>query len=149
MKTGPISAHARQFERHETAYEASIEPHADHMSQFRLSLPDAQAGIAVIDVSAGGVGLRSGVYVPKNMRLILHVMGVGADEGSTGETVKIRTIARRCVMVDYKPTYEVGLQFVDPSGQDETRLVKAVQSHFEAQDRVVVAGGGRGFERNP
>ncbi len=140
MDAESYEAQARQFKRHEVAYEAVIEPHADHADQFRLSFPDAQSGIAVIDVSAGGVGLRSGIYVPKNMRMTLHVSG--ADE--SGDVLRIRAIARRCKMTDHKPTYLVGLQFADAEGRDEQTLIRvtnaAKQEHAEAA--AVGASGG-------
>ncbi|MCG8406437.1 MAG: PilZ domain-containing protein [Phycisphaerales bacterium] len=140
MKAESISAQARQFERRKTAYEARIEPHPDHAGQFRLSFPDAQAGLSVFDVSEGGVGLRSGIYIPKNMRLTLHILGVGGEVTETGEVLRIRVIARRCDMIDHKPTYNVGLQFADSQGADEQVLIRAASQASGASEAVVVEG---------
>lgn len=138
MKQEAISAQARQFKRHETAYKARVEPHPECADQFRLSYPDVQAGLDVIDVSAGGLGLRSPIFIPKNIRLILHVSGVGDAEDMAFSLLKIRAIVRRSEMVDHKPTYQVGLQFIDPGGADEQRLIQAVA---EDMQREAVAAG--------
>lgn len=138
MKQESISALARQFKRHEAAYKARIEPHPECADQFRLSYPDVQAGLDVIDVSAGGLGLRSPIFIPKNIQLILHVSDVGDAEGTALSSLKIRAIVRRLEMVDHKPTYHVGLQFVDPGGTDERKLVQAVAA--DRQRETVAAG---------
>jgi c-di-GMP-binding flagellar brake protein YcgR len=138
MKQEAISAQARQFKRHETAYKARIEPHPECADQFRLSYPDVQAGLDVIDVSAGGLGLRSPIFIPKNIRLILHVSGLSDTRDPTASLLKIRAVVRRLQMIDHKPTYQVGLQFVDPGGDDEKKLVQAVAAD---RRRETVAAG--------
>jgi len=140
MSTDSYEAQARQFERHDVAYDAVLEPHADHADQFRLSFPDAQSGIAVVDVSAGGVGLRSGIYVPKNMRMTLHVSGVAG----AGEVLRIRVIVRRCQMIDHKPTYLVGLQFADVEGPDEQALLRAADAAKRETAEPTTAGASSG-----
>ncbi len=126
MNSDAISAAARLFVRHETRYEAGVEVHPDHAEQFRLSYPDTQSEMAVIDVSKGGLGLRSPIFMPKNLRVTLNIANFGAVEGRQGLAPKIRAIIRRCIMLDHKPTYQLGLQFVDPAGRDEKLLVSAV-----------------------
>jgi c-di-GMP-binding flagellar brake protein YcgR len=140
MNADSYEAQARQFARHEVAYDAVIEPHADHADQFCLSLPDAQSGLAVVDVSAGGVGLRSGIYVPRNMRMTLHVSGVGRS----GEVLRIKAIARRCRMVDHKPTYLVGLQFADADGPDEQTLIRVTNTVMRRETESATAGASSG-----
>lgn len=138
MKQESISAQARQFERHTTAYKARIEPHPDCADQFRLSYPDVQSGLDVIDVSAGGLGLRSPIYIPKNIRLTLHVSHVGDGQDATISPLKIRSVVRRLQMTDHKPTYQIGLQFIDPKGADEKQLI---QSANAAKQRETAAAG--------
>jgi len=112
---------ARQFVRKDTDLEARVDPHPDHSDQFRVCLPDALAELPVVDVSAGGVGLQSSVFMPKRLKLVLHVKTQGQ---STAEaTLRVNAIVRRCELFDYKPTYHVGLQFVDAKGIDEQRLI--------------------------
>jgi len=135
----------RQFVRHAAEYAARITPHGDHASQFRLSLPDAQSAVAVTDVSGGGLGLRSGVMLPKNLRLLVCVQGVG---GSAPRSVTVEVTVRRCFMMDHEPTYSVGAQFVDPSGEDERLLIADAARRIKtgaaspAAGGAVAAGGG-------
>jgi hypothetical protein len=126
-----ISAHARQFRRHETQFEARFEVHPDHAGQFRLSLPDAASGLTVLDVSQGGLGVCTGFYIPKNLRLELRISGVGQEPEHGARDLFVRAVVRRCVMTDHKPTYQVGMQFVDSSGADERKLVAAVSEAGE------------------
>jgi hypothetical protein len=126
MTSDAFNAAARLFVRHETQYEAAVEVHPDHVEQFRLSFPDTQSDMAVIDVSKGGLGLRSPIFMPKNLRVTLTIANFGAVKGKQGLTLKIRSVVRRCDMLDHRPTYQLGLQFVDPAGRDEQLLVAAV-----------------------
>jgi hypothetical protein len=126
MKLDPFNETARQHRRHETRFAASIAVHADHADQYRLTFPDAQTDLAVVDVSKGGLGLRSGVFMPKNLRLILTVKGAAGGDGASGSKMTIRAVVRRCQMVDHKPTYLVGMQFIDAGGADERRHIASV-----------------------
>ncbi len=141
MKLDDISAHARQYERHHTEYEARIEPHPDHAEQFRLSFPDTQMKLAVVDVSGGGLGLVSGFYIPKNLRVTLHVSGIPGEKGESNRDLTIRGIVRRCGMSDHKPTYQVGLQFADTHGHDERILIKYATVLREQNAEPVSIGG--------
>ena len=133
METDTTGASVRQFVRHETSRAARIEVHADHAQQFRLNYSGADLDIAVVDISKGGMGLKCGFFIPKNMRLSVH-MDVRGDTGNgSSRTLKIRVIARRCTMVDHKPNYLVGLQYQDPAGQDEQDLVRLVKVADEAE----------------
>ena len=124
MRDDAISAPIRSSIRHDVRFEARIEPHPDHFEQFRLGFAEANSGLAITDVSGGGLGIRAGVFIPKNMRLTVHVSPTGAATESTRE-LHIRAIVRCCSIIDHKPTYQVGLQFQDPKGYDEITLIKA------------------------
>jgi hypothetical protein len=141
MKLDTVSAQARQFRRHATQYKARIETHPDHASQFRLSLPDVQNDLAVMDVSRGGLGLSTGFYVPKNLRLTLHVWGVTGEGEYRTDELTVTVVVRRCVMADHKPTYQVGVQFLDPGGEDERRLVEAVVGAQKGDVAPAAMGG--------
>ncbi len=145
MMHASVDELARQHKRHATAFQARVEPHTDHAAQFRLTFPDALAGLELIDVSAGGVGLRCGLFVPKNLRLTLHVSDVTAVEGVAQQHLTVRAIVRRCVMVDHKPTYQVGLQFLDPTGPDEQALIHAaeIQRRADAENHAPTASSGK------
>jgi c-di-GMP-binding flagellar brake protein YcgR len=141
MNTDATGAHARQFKRHATEFEASLEPHSDHVEQFRLTYPNAKCGLAVTDVSRGGMGLLAGIFLPRNLRLTVHVKTTRADDRPP---LVVRTIVRRCALTDPKPTYQVGLQFLDPEGVDEKALVRAVEKSQENEKAQVEEGVGVG-----
>lgn len=142
MSIDTTNAPARQYERHNTQYEARFEVHPDHAGQLRLILPDTQSGFAVIDVSGGGLGLLGGIYMPRNLKVILHISGADAADAD----LTIRAIVRRCAMVDHKPSYQIGVQFVDSAGHDEQILIKSVKQATSGQDEVVSVGGRGGSQ---
>jgi len=116
-------ATARQFERKATRRVARIEVHSDHADQFRLSFPDAQSEVFITDISKGGIGIASSVFIPRNLRLNVHV-----PQTEAGQDLTIRVVARRCGLADHKPTYDVGLQFIDASGSNEQALIALAAS---------------------
>lgn len=141
MKLDNVSAQARQFRRHATQFKARIDTHPDHASQFRLSLPDVQNDLAVMDVSRGGLGLSTSFFVPKNLRMTLHVWGVTGEGEYRTDELTVTAVVRRCVMADHKPTYHVGVQFLDPGGADERRLVETVIGAQKAEAKPAAMGG--------
>jgi PilZ domain-containing protein len=144
MNSDAINQAARLFVRHETRYEAAVDVHPDHAEQFRLSFPDTQSILAVIDVSKGGLGLSSPVFMPKNLRITLTIADFGAPAGKHGVALRIRGIVRRCVMFDHKPTYQLGLQFVDPAGRDEQLLVAGAAQEKSGRAPAAMEGVNRG-----
>lgn len=137
------SMQARQFVRREASYNARFEVHPDHADQFRLSFPDAQRGLTVVDVSEGGLGLNSSVFIPRNIRLLLHVSGMEDEQGRRRPDAVIPAVVRRCTMLDHKPTYGVGLQYLDPTGIDELALVSDA-SRRNGSVQTKSAGGAPG-----
>lgn len=148
MNSDAIIAAARLFIRHETRYEAAVEVHPDHAEQFRLSYPETQSEMAVIDVSKGGLGLRSPIFMPKSLRVTLTIANFGAVEGKQGLALKIRAVVRRCIMLDHKPTYQLGLQFVDPAGRDERLLVNAATAEKSSAAKPVTIAKPAAGEAN-
>lgn len=127
MGADTTGASVRQFVRHETRRAARLEVHPEHAPQFRLHYSGANLDVAVVDISKGGLGLNCGFFIPRNIRLTVYIE-VRADTGTgSSRSLKIRVIARRCTMVDHKPTYLVGLQYQDSNGRDEKELVRLVQ----------------------
>lgn len=134
-------AASRLFVRHGTHFAAAVEVHPDHADQVRMSFGDALSDFEVVDVSKGGIGLRSGVFFPKNLRVILTITGSGASGVPLGRSLVIRAVVRRCTMADHKPNYLVGLQFVDAAGRDEQQLVR-LSAEPEGDKAAAPAGGG-------
>lgn len=135
MVTDTTGASVRQFVRHETRRAARLEVHPEHAQQFRLNYSGAALDVAVVDISRGGLGLRCGFFIPRNMRLSVHVDARGDTGNGASRTLKIRVIARRCTMVDHKPTYLVGLQYQDAAGLDEQELVRLIQASDAADQK--------------
>lgn len=111
---------ARQFVRQATRRAARLEPDPVHADQFRLAFPDAQSEVFVTDVSKGGLGIASTVFIPRALKLIIHVPCADRPD------LTIPAIARRCMLSDHKPNYTVGLQFCKPEGDAEAELLKLV-----------------------
>ncbi len=132
---------ARQFRRHETSFRAYLEPVREHAERFRLAIPDAQTGLAVIDVSEGGLGLRSNLFLPRSLRVLLQVWLDPEHCENPSPPLHIHAIVRRCTPVDHRPTYRVGMQFADAGGIDEQRLIAAVR---EARSAAQAAGAVTG-----
>lgn len=137
MSHDPINAAARQFQRHATQYRARIEPHPDQAEQFRLSYSGFSDDLAVVDVSAGGLALHACFFVPRNLRLAVTILELKTADGRQLGDITVRAVVRRCVLVDYKPTYQVGLQFIDPTGTDEKMFVQV------ATDAGAITSAGR------
>ncbi len=102
-----------------------MELHPEDASQFRLSFPDADSGLAVVDVSAGGIGLQSEFFIPRNIRMTIQVQ---VDSGAGPRAFRVPVTSRRCKLIDHKPTYLVGTQFFDAAGEDEQALVRAIRT---------------------
>lgn len=145
MALEPFHEQARQFRRHETSFRAYLEPVREHADKFRLAIPDAQTGLAVIDVSEGGLGLRSNLFLPRNLKVSLQVWLDPEDCESPSPPLHIHAVVRRCALADHKPTYQVGMQFVDPGGIDEQRLIAAVRAARRKEQEPVAASQGAGL----
>jgi len=141
MSFDAATAPARQFRRHAARFEARVTPHPDHAGQFRLTLPEAQCGMAVTDVSAGGLGLRCGIFLPKNLRVSLQVKALDGGSAAAALELTVRAVVRSCTMVDHRPTYQIGLQYLDPAGRDERLLVQQGAAPVKETTRIVSSGG--------
>lgn len=116
-------AASRLFVRHGTHLAASVEVHPDHADQVRMSFGDALSDFAVVDVSRGGIGLHSSVFLPKNLKVVLKISQTGPSGAESSRPLTIPAIVRRYTLVDHRPSYLIGLQFVNPAGRDEQALV--------------------------
>lgn len=140
MKSDAVVLQARQFQRHTTRYKARLQVHPDHAAQFRLSLPDVQNDLSVVDVSSGGLGLASGFYLPKNLRLTLRVSSADDEDASRGHAATVAVIVKHCALVDHQPSYRVGTQFLNPSGRDEQTLVEAAATEQQSTGQPMAGG---------
>ncbi len=142
MKLDAVSVQARQFRRLATRYKAYMEVLPEHAGQFRLSLPEVQLDLAVTDVSRGGLGLSTGFYMPKNLRVTVSVSLAGETQEASQQDFVVQGIVRHCAVVDHQPSYHVGIQFLDPAGRDEKALAEASLEDQAKAQQPVTAGAG-------
>lgn len=127
----------RQYVRRAAEISARLDFHSDQAEQLRFAFADSQNRIVVTDVSEGGIGLRTEVFLPRNARLTVRVRSDAA-----GNELVIQAVVRRCQMIDLKPAYHIGLQFLDTSAADRQALLKLVQD-AGAPDPEIVAPPNR------
>lgn len=104
----------RQHDRFECRVAARLGVDPGHTAQvsFSRSVAESRGQIpaTVVDVSRGGLGVETLVYLPKGCRLALHVTAPGQSQA---QTVQVRV--QRVRTVGREPRYYVGTSFVDPS----------------------------------
>lgn len=110
----------RQFIRRALALPARIEVDADHADQLRLGFADQNSRATVTDVSEGGLGLECSIFLPRPARLLVHVEL--ESPGGKFEVV-VRAAVRRCILADIKPTYHIGLQYLDSDTREIRELL--------------------------
>lgn len=93
----------------------------------------------MIDCSAGGVGLRCGVFLPKSCRVRVRVETPGGGEIEIGGRVQ------RVAMVDRKPTYYFGASLTG-EGPEHQRRIAGLTDAARAQIRGVEGLGAPAAE---
>ncbi|MEE8171078.1 MAG: PilZ domain-containing protein [Phycisphaerae bacterium] len=132
------SLHTRQFQRRSLELPARLEVHPDHAQQIRFSFPEQQCRVSVIDVSEGGLGLRTSVFLPRSARLLIHVR---VDGDASGREVVVRAVVRRCIMIDVSPNYQIGLQYLDNDHTDIRELLNRAQTETSQTNGEVAHDG--------
>lgn len=104
----------RQHERLTCALTSEAAVASEHQGSISLTPLAADATgtftPTVTDISRGGIGLRSRVFLPKQAHLTVTITDPALESPITA-TVRVQ----RVVMTDRTPTYELGTAFVDPS----------------------------------
>lgn len=101
--------------------------------------PGGRLAVRVTDVSLGGIGVRTTVFLPRLMRARVFIQGAGVIEPSEWAIT-----VQRVVMVDRTPTYDLGTSLTDPGpGATATaqRLIELLRTMWSDSPRV--GGGGR------
>ena len=138
----------RQHERVKCALDADVSVALEHRPIVALTgaVSDGNGKFmaAVVDISRGGIALRSKVFLPKQCRLVVRIIDPRLLDA--GETVVFTCTSRvmRVQMVDRTPTYELGTAFVDlpPEGQAVVAaLIKRV-AEMEAANAAAATEGG-------
>lgn len=122
----------RQHERYACRLPVDIGIAAESPSRVTLSSSvgsgTGRVGATVVDCSAGGVGIESGVYLPRMARLHLRIEGTG------GEPIELEGTVQRSSMISRAPRYYLGISFRGGRGVDAPVLERLM--------RAAAAAGG-------
>lgn len=103
----------RGHERQAIALRAhvALPPAPEAIAKLSDRAPTTPEGIEAIlvDIGAGGLGFESGVFFPRDCRLVISI----TDPDGNGDLTMVRGIVRRAQMIDRAPTYATGVQFTD------------------------------------
>ncbi|MFM9957158.1 MAG: PilZ domain-containing protein [Phycisphaerales bacterium] len=96
----------------------------------------------VVDLGAGGLGLKLPLYLPRGSVLRVRVLGEDGSVSRLRLDLKVRV--QRVTMVDRKPTYLIGTSFVDASPAALAAVKKLIEECGVALAAASAAGGGGG-----
>jgi hypothetical protein len=117
----------RQFERLACSLKAAMCVAPAHASAVALSPEVASASgtlaLVLTDISKGGVGLRSPVYLPKGTQVDI-TLSDPALAGSPFANWTARTRVMRVIMSSRQPTFDLGTALIDATPTDQARLVE-------------------------
>jgi hypothetical protein len=137
----------RQHERVKCALAAEVSVGTEHAEIVKLAslVSDGQGVFSarVVDISRGGFALRTSVFMPKHVRLVVRI-----TDGSllaAGQTVVLSAVCKvmRVSMIDRAPGYELGTAFVNMSAEEQqavSGLIKRV-AEMQAVTAAPVAAG--------
>lgn len=96
----------------------------------------------VVDLGAGGLGLKSAHYLPRGSTLRVRVLG---EDGSVSKLrLDVTVRVQRVGMIDRKPTYLLGTSFVDASPSALTAVKELINQGAALAAGASVAGGRGG-----
>lgn len=127
----------RQHQRVRCAIACPLQIASEHTSLVQLATGSADATGTfegtLVDLSRGGAGVRTNVFLPKQTRVIARVPHAGG-------TLVMNLKVMRVQMVDKTPRYELGTALADVTPE----LVQQVGSVIEqvAQSQELAASGG-------
>jgi hypothetical protein len=132
----------RQFERVRCALRglARIAPEHERLITLSAKALDATDGGAaggmtgtIVDLSRGGLGIRTKVFIPKQTRLIVQITDptLGGTSDSPVLTAEVRVM--RVIMVDRTPTYELGTAFIDTGTSFKATVADIIRRASELQ----------------
>lgn len=113
----------RRSARYDVALRARVEPAADARPAVQFSAALTRRGpleVDIVDISSGGVGLLSGLFIPRGCPLDLRIMGLGGEVAE--ELVAVRARVHRVIMTDRRPAYLVGASFEQVDEAQAVRL---------------------------
>ena len=112
MSTNATDLAVRGHERYQCNVPAVLAVHSEHAKLIRLdkSAPGAggPASVHIVDLSMGGVGLRSPLFFPLSTRLVLHLT---PPSGDVSHAIPLSLRVQRVMMLDRSPAYYLGTAF--------------------------------------
>lgn len=134
----------RQHERIECQFAGGVRvaPAQNQAIRIASNVVDASNCVpaSVRDCSMGGVGLHTGVFLPKRSQLTL-VLAIGTDPD---QSFALDLKVMRVVMLDRTPTYYLGAALVRPDDEASRAMLERLVSlaRAQAQARTAVLQGG-------
>lgn len=123
MTDGSNNLVVRQSARHDIALRASMSIDKLHAEAVRFSSgacgTDGRVGADVVDVSTGGIGLMSPVFIPRKAVVTLEIFGLD-PQAAPLTTVCCRV--QRVMMTDRRPAYLLGLAFERISAEESSKI---------------------------
>ncbi len=116
----------RHHDRHELDLKAELVIDPEHVEQVCFTSSHAAVvnattiQVRVRDVSRGGIGVESPIYLPRMVKATVRLLldGTSQPEGPLQRTIRVR----RCSMVNESPAYLLGTQFIAQDGETEADL---------------------------
>lgn len=120
----------RKVERFDVAIPTHLGPFAAHGAIVRLApaagSKDGFVECSCIDISVGGAGFFTTVFLPRLTRVHVKLYSVG----DTPQVIlACDAVVRRCVMTDRRPAYHLGCAFVDLT-EEQQRHLDVILSQF-------------------
>jgi hypothetical protein len=127
----------RQFQRREVDLPAQFDVAEAHQQQVRFSAASGSVDahslpVRTVDMSPGGAGLASTIFLPRACEGRLRIFSTTPVEvrgdGSPVYEVAFehRVKVRRTILTGHEPSYFVGVSFVDPAPDLEERIARVL-----------------------
>lgn len=124
----------RRFERHELVLPAilSVAPEHQSLVRFNPSICERDGWIpaTLADISPGGLGLITQVFIPRMSLMRVRVMR-GEDERQVLD-VKVRL--QRICMTDRRPAYLLGTAFVELS-DEQKNVIQTITAELDGEQK--------------
>lgn len=132
----------RQYERVKCSLAAELTVATEHQGiiTFAAAVTNGQSTLPVtlVDISRGGIGLRSKVFLPKQSRLTVRISDPASPAGGKSISLSCQCKVMRVIMIDRTPMYELGTSFVDPSPADLQIIGDLLK---RVSEQAIAAGG--------
>lgn len=137
MKRDPDQLVVRRHSRHECSLKGTARVGEAHAAQIVFSRAvvdgDGSIPVEIVDCSEGGIGLTTGVYLPRgaDLRLSFRLPGPGAPAEH-----ELHLRVRRSSMISRAPSYYLGTSHIEHPG-----AIKSINSLLEWAAAAPARGG--------